>query len=81
MASHDGETFIVSGRSLAASAHDFRSRLNIIIGFSELLLDEVPGKINPEQRQSLTDILNSAISLLALLDAAAGKTVNKSFSR
>jgi signal transduction histidine kinase len=48
-------------------SHDFRTPLNIIIGFAELMLDEVPGKINDEQRRSLTDILNSGRRLLGLL--------------
>jgi signal transduction histidine kinase len=49
-------------------SHDFRSPLNIIIGFTELLLDESPGKINREQRRALKDILNSGHRLLALTD-------------
>jgi signal transduction histidine kinase len=49
-------------------SHDFRSPLNVIIGFTELLLDESPGKINKEQRRALKDILNSGYRLLALAD-------------
>ena len=49
-------------------SHDFRTPLNIIIGFTELMLDEVPGKINEEQRRSLTDILNSARRMLELVN-------------
>jgi signal transduction histidine kinase len=49
-------------------SHDFRSPLNIIIGFSELLLAEVPGKINDEQKHSLNDILNSSYRLLRLVN-------------
>jgi His Kinase A (phospho-acceptor) domain len=49
--------------------HDFRASLNIIIGFAELLLNEVPGKINDEQRCSLNDILNNGKRLLHLGDA------------
>jgi signal transduction histidine kinase len=44
--------------------HDFRTPLNIIIGFSELLLDEAPGKINDAQRCALGDILDSGNRLL-----------------
>ncbi len=50
-------------------SHDFRTPLNIIIGFTELMLDEVPGKINEEQRRSLNDILNSAKRLLELVNS------------
>jgi signal transduction histidine kinase len=49
-------------------SHDFRTPLNIISGFAELLLDEVPGKINEEQRRSLNDILSSSQRLLKLVD-------------
>jgi two-component system cell cycle sensor histidine kinase PleC len=49
-------------------SHDFRTPLNIIIGFTELLLDEAPGKINNEQRRSLNDILDSGQRLLSLVN-------------
>jgi signal transduction histidine kinase len=49
--------------------HELRTPLNVIIGFSELMLDEVPGKINEEQRQSLNDILNNARRLLNLINS------------
>ena len=49
-------------------SHDFRTPLNIIIGFTELLLDEAPGKINDEQRRSLNDILDSSRRLLSLVN-------------
>ena len=52
---------------LEKMSHDFRAPLNIIIGFTELLLDEVPGKINDEQRRSLNDILNGSRRLLSLV--------------
>ena len=48
--------------------HDLRSPLNVIIGFAELMLDEVPGKINAEQRQGLDDILGNARRLLHLIN-------------
>jgi signal transduction histidine kinase len=49
-------------------SHELRTPLNIIIGFSELMLDEVPGKINEEQRQNLNDILSNGQRLLKLID-------------
>jgi signal transduction histidine kinase len=49
-------------------SHALRTPLNIIIGFSELMLDEVTGKINEEQRQNLTDILSNGRRLLELID-------------
>ena len=53
---------------LEKTAHDFRSSLNIIIGFSELLLDEAPGKINDEQRRALSDIHDSGLRLLDIVN-------------
>jgi len=49
-------------------SHDFRTPLNIIIGFTELLLDEAPGKINDDQRSCLNDILESSQRLLRLVN-------------
>jgi signal transduction histidine kinase len=79
MAHIDGHTHGLEARELTLCperlekiSHDFRTPLNIIIGFSELLLDEVPGKINDEQRRSLDDILNSAQRLLSLVNDAFG---------
>ena len=48
--------------------HDFRSSLNIIIGNSELMLDDVMGKMNKEQRESLKDILKNSECLLDLVN-------------
>ena len=55
-------------RFMASMSHELRSPLNVIIGFSELMLDEVLGKINEEQRQGLNDILSSGKRLLKLID-------------
>ncbi len=53
---------------LAHMSHELRTPLNVIIGFSELLLDEVPGKINEEQQQCLRDILEGGKHLLSLIN-------------
>ncbi|MDD4859123.1 MAG: ATP-binding protein [Dehalococcoidales bacterium] len=53
---------------LAHMSHELRTPLNVIIGFSELMLDEVPGKINGEQRQCLTDIMEGGRHLLGLIN-------------
>ena len=55
---------------MADMSHELRTRLNVIIGFSELMLDEVPGKINEEQRQCLNDVLSSGKRLLELINDA-----------
>jgi PAS domain S-box-containing protein len=53
---------------LANMSHELRTPLNAVVGFSELMLDEVPGKINEDQRQCLTDILQSSRHLLSLIN-------------
>lgn len=58
----------IEAESLSRISHDFRTPLNIIIGFTELMLDEVPGKINEDQRSSLNDILDSARRLLDMVN-------------
>ena len=49
-------------------SHEFRAALNVIIGFTELMLDEVPGPINRQQKHSLNDILASSRRLLELVN-------------
>lgn len=58
----------IKSELIAGMSHELRVPLNIIIGFAELMLDEVPGKINEEQRRSLNDILGSGKRLLHLID-------------
>lgn len=49
--------------------HDIRSSVNIIIGYTQLMLDQTTGKINDRQRQALQDILKSSSRLHDLTDA------------
>jgi len=53
---------------LAKMSHKLRTPLNVIMGFSELMLDGVPGEINEEQRQCLDDILSASKHLLRLIN-------------
>jgi protein-histidine pros-kinase len=53
---------------LANMSHELRTPLNGIIGFSEFLIDEKPGKVNVKQREYLGDILNSGRHLLQLIN-------------
>jgi signal transduction histidine kinase len=48
--------------------HDFRSSLNIIIGYTELMLDDVMGRMTQEQRDSLKDILTSSQRMMELVN-------------
>jgi PAS domain S-box-containing protein len=53
---------------LANMSHELRTPLNGIIGFSEVLVDEKPGTLNPKQKEYLGDILNSGRHLLQLVN-------------
>ncbi|HEY4038402.1 MAG TPA: PAS domain S-box protein [Burkholderiaceae bacterium] len=53
---------------LANMSHELRTPLNGIIGFSEFLIDEKPGRVNAKQKEYLGDILNSGRHLLQLIN-------------
>lgn len=53
---------------LTRMSHELRTPLNVIIGLSELTLDEVPGPLHGEQKQYLNDILASSIHILGLIN-------------
>jgi PAS domain S-box-containing protein len=53
---------------LANMSHELRTPLNGIIGFSEFLVDEKPGALNPKQKEYLGDILNSGRHLLKIIN-------------
>jgi signal transduction histidine kinase len=53
---------------LANMSHELRTPLNGIIGFSEFLVDEKPGKLNDKQKEYLNDVLNSGRHLLQLIN-------------
>jgi PAS domain S-box-containing protein len=53
---------------LANMSHELRTPLNGIIGFSEFLVDEKPGKLNSKQKEYLGDVLNSARHLHQLIN-------------
>jgi len=53
---------------LSHMSHELRTPLHVIIGFSELMLDGVAGKVNKEQRQCLDDIWGSGQHLLGLIN-------------
>jgi len=53
---------------IASMSHELRTPLNSIIGFTGVILQGIPGEINPEQRKQLTMVKNSANHLLALIN-------------
>lgn len=52
---------------IASMSHELRTPLNSIIGFTGIMLQEISGEINEEQRKQLTMVKNSANHLLALI--------------
>ncbi len=53
---------------IASMSHEQRTPLNSIIGFSSILHDEWAGKVNAEQKENLSIILNSGRHLLNLIN-------------
>jgi protein-histidine pros-kinase len=53
---------------LANMSHELRTPLNGIIGFSEFLIDEKPGPLNPRQKEFRNDVLTSGRHLLKLIN-------------
>ncbi len=53
---------------LANMSHELRTPLNGIIGFSEILIDNKVGDLNPKQSECLAHILSSGLHLLKLIN-------------
>ena len=53
---------------LASMSHELRTPLNSIIGFTSLMLMEVPGKINEAQKEQLTRVKRNGDHLLELIN-------------
>ena len=53
---------------LATMSHELRTPLNSIIGFTGILLQGLPGPLNPEQRKQLDMVRTSARHLLELIN-------------
>jgi len=52
---------------IASMSHELRTPLNSIIGFTGIMLQEMSGEVNQEQRKQLSLVKNSANHLLALI--------------
>ena len=55
---------------LTALRHEFRTPLNAVLGFSDVLLSGIDGEVNESQREDLEIIRASGIRLKLLLDSA-----------
>lgn len=53
---------------LATMSHELRTPLTAIIGFSELMLQDLMGAATEEQKDAIQEILNNAENLLALIN-------------
>jgi signal transduction histidine kinase len=53
---------------LASMSHELRTPLNAVIGFSEVLLEQMFGDVNKKQEEYLNDILTSGRHLLSLIN-------------
>jgi PAS domain S-box-containing protein len=53
---------------LANMSHELRTPLNGILGFAELLFDQIPGAVNPTQQDFLGEVLKSCRHLLNLIN-------------
>jgi signal transduction histidine kinase len=58
----------ISGEIVASMAHDLRSPLNSIIGFSSLLREHKVDPASPEHDEFLDHVLTSARELLQLIN-------------
>ncbi|PYL93766.1 MAG: PAS domain-containing sensor histidine kinase [Verrucomicrobia bacterium] len=59
---------LAKDRFLANMSHELRTPLNGIIGFTEFLIGEKPGPLQPKQTEYLNDVLSSARHLLTLIN-------------
>ena len=51
--------------------HDLRSSLSIIAGYSELMLDGLLGNMTEEQREGMSDILNTSRHMQGVIDGVS----------
>jgi len=62
------ELYDLKTRFVSNISHELRTPLNGILGYTELLRDEVYGSLTPEQLQALKNIINSGTHLLNLIN-------------
>lgn len=53
---------------LSNTSHELRTPLNAVIGFSEVLQDQLSGSLNPKQLEYISDILENGRYLLNLIN-------------
>ena len=55
-------------RFLARMSHELRTPLNVVLGFADLLGEQLAGPLNDKQREYVHDVSDSARHLVALVD-------------
>ncbi|HXW68596.1 MAG TPA: ATP-binding protein, partial [Dissulfurispiraceae bacterium] len=59
---------LLKSRFISSISHELRTPLNSILGFSELLLEEVSGPLTERQKRHITNIYSSGTHLLELIN-------------
>ncbi len=59
----------IKSEFLAIMSHELRTPLTAVIGFSELLMEEVMGELNPEQKEYLREVVSNSDHLLHLINS------------
>lgn len=60
----------IKSQFLASMSHELRTPMNSILGFTGVLLQELPGSVTDEQRHQLEMIMRSGNRLMALIEDA-----------
>jgi len=58
----------LKGQFLANMSHELRTPLNSVIGFSEILIEQIPGDLNEKQARYVENIHTSGRNLLRLIN-------------
>ncbi len=59
----------IKSEFLAIMSHELRTPLTAVIGFSELLMEEVMGELNAEQKEYLREVVTNSDHLLHLINS------------
>ena len=62
-------------QSVSMVVHDLRVQVGVVLGYSQLILDETEGSLDPEHREFLRLILSAARSLNRLINEHLGASV------
>lgn len=63
---------------VAAVSHELRTPLNAILGFTQVLLEELDGPLNPVQREDVTAIRDAGAHLRALVEEVIDTSARRS---